>query len=75
MPVRLKKLIGAFAILALVIVYALVAMTVATYRLGGAVWWVQLAYFLLTGLIWVVPAMFIVNWMERPSKRGSEPRP
>ena len=34
MPVRLKKLIGTFLIVVLVIIYALAATTVATYRLG-----------------------------------------
>lgn len=69
MPVRLKKLIGTVVIVALVVVYAVVAMTVATYRLGGTPWWGQLAYFLITGLIWVVPAMFVISWMQRPPKR------
>lgn len=75
MPVRLRKLIGAFVILALVIVYALVAMTIATYRLAGEPWWGQLAYFLLTGVLWVVPAMFVINWMERPKTKRNVPRP
>jgi hypothetical protein len=44
-------------------------MTIATYRLGGTAWWQQLAYFLLTGLLWVVPAMFVISWMVRPPKR------
>lgn len=68
MPVRLKKLIGAFIILCLVVIYAFFAMTIATYRLAGTAWWEQLLYFLLTGILWVVPAMFVISWMERPPK-------
>lgn len=75
MPVRLKKLIGAFAILALVVIYAVLAVTVATYRLGNAPWWEQLAYFLFTGLLWVVPAMAVISWMQRPSKNSDAWRP
>lgn len=69
MPVRLKKLIGTFIIVGLVVVYAFFAMTIATYRLGDTAWWQQLAYFFLTGLLWVVPAMFVISWMERPPKK------
>ena len=68
MPVRVKRLIGAFIIFCLVVVYAFVAMTIATYRLAGTPWWEQLLYFLLTGVLWVVPAMFVISWMERPAK-------
>lgn len=69
MPVRLKKLIGTFVILALVVVYAVVAVTVATYRLVGTPWWAQLLYFLLSGLLWVLPAMLVINWMAREPRR------
>lgn len=68
MPVRLKKLIGTVIIVALVVIYALVATTVATYRLAESPWYVHLLYFLFTGVLWVVPAMFVIRWMERPPK-------
>lgn len=68
MPVRLKKLIGTFLIVGLVVVYALVATTIATFRLAQSAWWIHLSYFLLTGVLWVVPAMFIISWMERGPK-------
>jgi Na+/serine symporter len=68
MPVRLKKLIGTVIIVALVVIYALVATTVATYRLAESEWYVHLLYFLFTGVLWVVPAMFVIRWMERPPK-------
>jgi len=69
MPVRLRKFIGTFIILALVVVYALVATTVATYRLAESAWYVHLLYFLFTGLLWVVPAMFVIRWMEGPARK------
>ncbi|VVT16590.1 DUF2842 domain-containing protein [Rhizobium sp. EC-SD404] len=72
MPVRLKKFIGTFAIVALVIIYALVATTIATYRLAESPWWVHLLYFLFSGVLWVVPAMLLISWMERPPKRKSD---
>ena len=77
MPVRLKKLIGTFILLALVIVYAIVAMTVAVAQLAESGPLVHLAYFLFTGLLWVIPAMFVVSWMVRPptSRAGTPPKP
>ncbi len=72
MPVRLKKLIGTILIVALVVVYAVVATMVAVATLAEAAWWAHLLYFLLTGVLWVVPAMFIIGWMERPPKAGRD---
>ena len=69
MPVRIKKLIGSVLIIAIAMLYALIATTVAASKLAEASGWVHLIYFLLTGLFWVVPAMFIISWMTRPSKR------
>lgn len=69
MPVRLKKLIGTILIVALVILYALIATTIATYRLAESPWWIHLIYFFVTGVFWIVPAMVIIRWMERPPKK------
>jgi len=66
MPVRLKKLIGTIVIVALVVIYALVATTIASYQLAQTPWWVHLLYFLISGLIWVLPAMLIIRWMAKP---------
>ncbi len=73
MPVRVKRLVGSFIIVGLVIFYAFFAMTIATYRLAGTAWWQQLLYFLLTGILWVAPAMFVISWMERPPRRRDDP--
>ncbi|MBZ0164227.1 MAG: DUF2842 domain-containing protein [Notoacmeibacter sp.] len=70
MPVRLKKLIGTFLLLLLVVVYALVAVTVAAAWLGESGPVVHMTYFLFTGLLWVLPAMAIISWMNRPPKKG-----
>ena len=72
MNVRLKKLIGSVLIVAIAIIYALVATTVAAAKLADASGWVHLVYFLVTGVLWVVPAMFLINWMMRPSGKSAE---
>ncbi len=63
MPIRLKKLIGTFLLVALVIIYALVAVTIAAARLSESGPLVHLAYFFFTGFLWVLPAMWIIRWM------------
>ena len=68
MPVRLKKLIGSVLIIVIAMTYALIATTIAAAKLADASGWVHLIYFLVTGLFWVVPAMFIITWMTRPPK-------
>lgn len=70
MPLRLKKLIGMIVIVTLVILYALVATTVASLTLGTAPWYVHLAYFAFTGVLWVVPAMLVIRWMAGPKASG-----
>ena len=69
---RIRKLIGTVLIIILVLVYALVATTVAVATLGQSPWWVHLLYFLFTGLLWILPAMLIIKWMEKPAKPSDE---
>lgn len=68
MPVRLKKLIGTVLLVTLVCVYAVLATIVAVAQLSESGPLVHLAYFLLSGLLWVLPAMLIIKWMNRPPR-------
>jgi hypothetical protein len=71
MPIRLKKLIGTILLIALVIIYALVATTVAVARFAESGPLVHLAFFFFSGLLWVLPAMGIIKWLlvERKPNR------
>ncbi|OWV98429.1 hypothetical protein ATY81_18300 [Rhizobium sp. R72] len=69
MPVRLRKFIGTIVLVVLVLAYAVLANTIAVATLGDAPWWGQLLYFLLTGLLWVLPAMVLIKWMAGPKQR------
>ncbi|MBB5754783.1 DUF2842 domain-containing protein [Prosthecomicrobium pneumaticum] len=66
MPPRLRSLIGAIALVALVVVYAFLAMVVALLTLPGAPGWVQGAYYVIAGLLWVLPAGLIIRWILKP---------
>ena len=71
MPYRLRKFIGMVVLVSLVVIYALVATTIASYRLADSAWYIHLAFFAFTDLLWVVPAMFIISWMEKRPKDSS----
>jgi hypothetical protein len=64
-----KKLIGTVLLLVLVVVYALVATAVAVARLGEAPAWAHMLYFLVTGVLWVLPAMAIISWMLKAPRK------
>jgi hypothetical protein len=65
MPIRLRKLIGAVALLALVITWALLAMALAQTVLTSVSGLVAAIYYLVAGLGWVLPAMPLIRWMSR----------
>jgi hypothetical protein len=64
LPLRAKKMIGMFFIVLLVIVYALVAVAIASATLANAPWYAHTLYFMFSGILWVVPAMVIIKWMS-----------
>ncbi len=65
MPIRLRKFIGAVALLVLVIVWAVVAMALAQAPAIHDRTALSIAYYVIAGLGWVLPAMPIVTWMSR----------
>jgi hypothetical protein len=66
MSMRLRKLIGAVALIALVLVWALVAMALAQLPVIKASRIVETIYYVVAGLGWVLPAMPLIRWMSRP---------
>jgi Protein of unknown function (DUF2842) len=70
LPIRLRKFIGTVALFALVIVWALVAMAVAQAPLIHDSTAASIAYYVIAGLGWVLPAMPIVSWMSRRTDYG-----
>ena len=67
---RFRSFIGTILIIILVVVYALAATTFATLLLGTSPWWVHFLYFLISGLLWVLPAMLIIKWMAGPKPKS-----
>ncbi len=66
MTMRMRKLIGTVLLLVMITVYTLLAMIVAvTLEVNTTSEWVELAYYVVAGLLWVVPAAWIIWWMSR----------
>ena len=70
MPIRLRKFIGAVALLVLVIVWALLAMALAQAPAIRDNTALSITYYVVAGLGWVLPAMPIVAWMSRSGIRS-----
>jgi hypothetical protein len=69
MSIRIRKLIGAFALMVLVIVWALIAMAIAQFPPIFNNGWVAAVYYMLAGLGWVLPAMPLIRWMSKGTVR------
>jgi len=63
---RIRKAVGAFAMLAFVVLYAFVAMALADSRpVNEAPAVVRTIVYMVLGLAWVLPMMPLIVWMER----------
>ena len=75
MAIRLRKFIGAVLLFVLVIVWALLAMALAQAPAIHDNAIASLAYYVIAGIGWVLPAMPLVRWMAGPEsgirKQGS----
>jgi hypothetical protein len=65
MPLRLRKFIGTIALFVLVIVWALLAMGLAQVPAIRDNAILSVAYYVVAGMGWVLPAMPLVWWMSR----------
>jgi hypothetical protein len=74
MTIRTRKLIGTVILLLFLAVYALMAMFVAIVLQVNAGKWVELAYYIIAGLAWVIPAAWLVRWMQMPDGQSPEDR-
>lgn len=65
MGLRTRKLLGTILLLVTLVAYSLVVTSVAISLLPQANKWAELAFYLIAGLLWVVPAGLIIRWMHR----------
>jgi len=63
---RTRKFVGAVALLVLIFIWALFAMSLAQGRVATLPGVMLIGVFITLGLIWVWPAMVIISWMSKP---------
>jgi hypothetical protein len=63
---RPRKLIGTGFLMALVVFWALFAMSLAQGRVATLSAAMQAGVFVVLGLVWVLPAGLLIRWMSRP---------
>ena len=70
MSIRIRKLIGTFALFALVIGWALIAMAVAQFPPIFNNPWLAAIYYVVAGIGWVLLALPLLRWMLTGSIRS-----
>ena len=66
LPMRTRKLIGTFVLLAFIVFYAFATMMLGLWVLEGASGGMQALFYAVTGCLWAFPAMIILKWMMKP---------
>lgn len=66
MSVRVRKLFGTLGLLVFLAFYTWIAVALGSGRITEAHGLLQFAYFLVAGLLWVIPAGLLIRWMQRP---------
>lgn len=67
MTQRTRKLIGTIVLILFIAVYAMLAMAVAVVlQVNEASGLAELLYYVLAGLLWVIPAGALIWWMQKP---------
>lgn len=65
MSPRKRKLVGAILLLIVIAVYSLLAVAAAIIlQVNEANKTVELIYYVTAGLLWVLPAGWIIKWMQ-----------
>ncbi len=71
MTIRTRKFIGTVLLVLFMVVYALIAMALGASQIVGGPYILQVIYFLLAGLVWIIPAGILIRWMARPDQTES----
>ena len=67
MTPRTRKLVGTVALIAMITVYAFIALGVAVVlQVSNSSKIVELAFYVIAGLLWVLPAGVLIKWMQKP---------
>ena len=65
---RTRKLIGAVGLLVISVVWPLVMLGLGHSNLSRQYASAQLVFFIVLGIIWLIPAALLIRWMQRPDR-------
>ena len=66
MTPRTRKLVGTIALIVMITVYAFAALAVAVVlQVSNVNKAVELAFYMIAGLLWVLPAGILIKWMQK----------
>jgi len=71
MTLRTRKFIGTVALVFLLVTYSILAMAFGASQVVGGSYVVQVIYYFVAGLAWLIPAGILIRWMQRPDPSGS----
>ncbi len=69
MTIRTRKLVGTVVLMVFLAIYALLALAAAiVLQVNEASKLLELAYYCVAGLLWIIPAGLVIRWMGRPDE-------
>lgn len=72
MSMRWKKLIGAFLLILIIAIYALLVMRIAIAVLPIENGILKFVFYMVAGMAWVIPVRYLIVWMNTPGKGDVE---
>jgi hypothetical protein len=63
-----RRFAGSFGLLVFLMVYIFFALALGDVIVSTKPGWVQFLYFVVAGLLWVIPAGALIKWMYRPRR-------
>ena len=63
---RQRKFVGTVILLLFLLVYSAIASLIGAGLLPVASKGAQLAFYVVAGLLWTLPAALLIRWMQRP---------
>ena len=71
MSPRIRKLVGTVLLLVVLTIYSLFVMVAAPMVLPGGSKIVELIFYVIAGVAWVLPAGYLIRWMYAAPKQAA----
>lgn len=65
---KTRKLLGAAGLVALAVFWPLLTVGLGHSNLASDFWLAQVVFILIFGLVWILPAAWLIRWMQRPDR-------